>query len=102
MPALCLPLRRRPDAGSGQSLHLASIPKTQRYASRLHKMNVIVFFAVLAFSLQMRNSLEQRRRALRTMAKRYRSWQRRLDALEAEHQWYQDHAHNLKPAAEPS
>jgi hypothetical protein len=36
------------------------------------------------------------------MAKRYRSWQRRLDALEAEHQWYQDHAHNLKPAAEHS
>jgi len=64
MPALCLPLRRRPDAGSGQSLHLASTPKTQRYASRLHKMNVIVFFAVLAFSLQMRNSLEQRRRVL--------------------------------------
>ena len=29
-------------------------------------------------------------------------WQRRLDALEAEHQWYQDHAHNLKPAADPS
>ena len=27
-------------------------------------MNVIVFFAVLAFSLQMRNSLEQRRRVL--------------------------------------
>ena len=49
-----------------------------------------------------RKRLEQRRRALRTMAKRYRSWQRRLDALEAEHQWYQDHAHNLKPAAEPS
>jgi hypothetical protein len=49
-----------------------------------------------------RKRLEQRRRALRTMAKRYRSWQRRLDALEAEHQWYQDHAHNLKPAAEHS
>jgi hypothetical protein len=49
-----------------------------------------------------RKRLEQRRRALRTMAKRYRSWQRRLDALEAEHQWYQDHAHNLKPAADPS
>jgi hypothetical protein len=49
-----------------------------------------------------RKRLEQRRRALRTMAKRYRSWQRRLDALEAEHQWYQDHAHNLKPATEPS
>jgi len=49
-----------------------------------------------------RKRLEQRRRALRTMAKRYRSWQRRLDALEAEHQWYQDHAHNLKPAVDPS
>ena len=49
-----------------------------------------------------RKRLEQRRRALRTMAKRYRSWQRRLSALEAEHQWYQDHAHNLKPAAEHS
>ena len=49
-----------------------------------------------------RKRLEQRRRALRTMAKRYRSWQRRLDALEAEHQWYQDHAHNQKPAAEHS
>ncbi|MEY3544283.1 MAG: hypothetical protein RLZZ247_440 [Cyanobacteriota bacterium] len=49
-----------------------------------------------------RKRLEQRRRALRTMAKRYRSWQRRLDALEAEHQWYQDHAHNQNPAAEHS
>ena len=49
-----------------------------------------------------RKRLEQRRRALRTMAKRYRSWQRRLDALEAEHQWYQDNAHNQKPAAEHS
>ena len=49
-----------------------------------------------------RKRLEQRRRALRTMAKRYRSWQRRLDALEAEHQWYQDHAQHQKPAAEHS
>ena len=37
-----------------------------------------------------RKRLEQRRRALRTMAKRYRSWQRRLSALEAEQQWFQD------------
>ncbi|QCH14071.1 hypothetical protein CB0101_03250 [Synechococcus sp. CB0101] len=49
-----------------------------------------------------RKRLEQRRRALRTMAKRYRSWQRRLSALEAEHQWFQDHAHNLTPAADQS
>jgi len=48
-----------------------------------------------------RKRLEQRRRALRTMAKRYRSWQRRLSALEAEHQWFQDHAHHpAKPAAD--
>ena len=37
-----------------------------------------------------RKRLEQRRRALRTMAKRYHSWQRRLSALEAEQQWFQD------------
>lgn len=49
-----------------------------------------------------RKRLEQRRRALRTMAKRYRSWQRRLSALEAEHQWFQDHAHNLTPATDQS
>ena len=49
-----------------------------------------------------RKRLEQRRRALRTMAKRYRSWQRRLSALEAEHQWFQDHSHNLTPAADQS
>ena len=49
-----------------------------------------------------RKRLEQRRRALRTMAKRYRSWQRRLSALEAEDQWFQDHAHNLTPAADQS
>ncbi len=48
-----------------------------------------------------RKRLEQRRRALRTMAKRYRSWQRRLSALEAEHQWFQDHAHHpVNPAAD--
>jgi hypothetical protein len=48
-----------------------------------------------------RKRLEQRRRALRTMAKRYRSWQRRLSALEAEHQWFQDHAqHPATPAAD--
>ena len=48
-----------------------------------------------------RKRLEQRRRALRTMAKRYRSWQRRLSALEAEHQWFQDHAHHpAKPEAD--
>jgi len=41
-----------------------------------------------------RKRLEQRRRALRTMAKRYHNWQRRLSALEAEHQWFQDNALN--------
>ena len=39
-----------------------------------------------------RKRLEQRRRALRTMAKRYGSWQRRLQALAAEQQWFQDSA----------
>jgi hypothetical protein len=47
-----------------------------------------------------RKRLEQRRRALRTMAKRYRSWQRRLSALEAEQQWFQDSAHSQNPAAD--
>jgi hypothetical protein len=47
-----------------------------------------------------RKRLEQRRRTLRTMAKRYRSWQRRLSAFEAEDQWFQDHAHNQNPAAD--
>ena len=39
-----------------------------------------------------RKRLEQRRRALRTMAKRYRIWQRRVTALEAEQQWFRDSA----------
>ena len=39
-----------------------------------------------------RKRLEQRRRALRTMAKRYGSWQRRLQALAAEQQWFLDSA----------
>ena len=39
-----------------------------------------------------RKRLEQRRRTLRTMAKRYRSWQRRVSALETEQQWFQDSA----------
>ena len=39
-----------------------------------------------------RKRLEQRRRALRTMAKRYGGWQRRLRALQAEQQWFQDSA----------
>jgi hypothetical protein len=39
-----------------------------------------------------RRRLEQRRRALRTMARRYRIWQRRVTALEAEQQWYRDNA----------
>jgi len=47
-----------------------------------------------------RKRLEQRRRVLRTMAKRYRSWQRRLSAFEAEHLWFQDHAHNQSPAVD--
>ena len=47
-----------------------------------------------------RKRLEQRHRALRTMAKRYRSWQRRLSALEAEQQWFQDSAHSQDPAAD--
>ena len=47
-----------------------------------------------------RKRLEQRRRGLRTMAKRYRSWQRRLSAFEAEDLWFQDHAHNQRPAVD--
>ena len=47
-----------------QSLHLPSIPKLTCRARHHTSMNVLVFFAVLAFSLQMRNSLEQRRRVL--------------------------------------
>jgi hypothetical protein len=39
-----------------------------------------------------RKRLEQRRRALRTMAKRFRIWQRRVKALEAEQQWFRDSA----------
>ena len=44
-----------------------------------------------------RQRLEQRRRTLRTMAKRYRNWQRRLSALEAEQQWFQDSATSPNP-----
>jgi len=45
-----------------------------------------------------RQRLEQRRRTLRTMAKRYRTWQRRVSALEAEQQWFQDSAPPQDPA----
>ena len=44
-----------------------------------------------------RKRLEQRRRTLRTMAKRYGGWQRRLRALQAEQQWFQDTAPPQNP-----
>ncbi|MEY4431252.1 MAG: hypothetical protein RLZZ533_1188 [Cyanobacteriota bacterium] len=47
-----------------------------------------------------RKRLEQRRRALRTMAKRYGGWQRRLRALQAEQQWFQDSAPPPIPPAD--
>ena len=47
-----------------------------------------------------RQRLEQRRRTLRTMAKRYRTWQRRVSALEAEQQWFQDSAPPQDPEAD--
>jgi len=47
-----------------------------------------------------RKRLDQRRAALRTMAKRYRTWQRRVSALEAEQQWLQDSAPNPIPPEE--
>ncbi len=47
-----------------------------------------------------RQRLEQRRRTLRTMAKRYRTWQRRVRALEAEQQWFQDSSPPQDPAAD--
>jgi hypothetical protein len=37
-----------------------------------------------------RRRLEQTRARLRTMAQRHRYWQRRVQALEAERQWFQD------------
>ena len=37
-----------------------------------------------------RRRLEQNRARLRTMAQRHRYWQRRVQALEAERQWFQD------------
>ena len=49
-----------------------------------------------------RRRLEQRRRALRTMAKRYRIWQRRVTALEAEQQWFRDSAQPQSQPLEPS
>lgn len=48
-----------------------------------------------------RKRLEQRRRALRTMAKRYRIWQRRVTALEAEQQWFRDSAQLQNPTQPP-
>ncbi|MFM2204946.1 MAG: hypothetical protein RLZZ560_341 [Cyanobacteriota bacterium] len=47
-----------------------------------------------------RKRLEQRRRTLRTMAKRYGGWQRRLRALQAEQQWFQDTAPPPIPPAD--
>jgi len=49
-----------------------------------------------------RRRLEQRRRELRTMAKRYRVWQRRVVALEAEQQWFRDSAQHQTPPPPPS
>jgi hypothetical protein len=48
-----------------------------------------------------RKRLEQRRRQLRTMAERYRYWQRRVSALEAEQQWLQDSAQPQNQADRP-
>jgi hypothetical protein len=48
-----------------------------------------------------RRRLEQRRRELRTMAERYRYWQRRVSALEAEQQWLQDSAQLQTPLDRP-
>jgi hypothetical protein len=48
-----------------------------------------------------RKRLEQRRRQLRTMAERYRYWQRRVSALEAEQQWLQDSAQPQNPEDRP-
>ena len=48
-----------------------------------------------------RKRLEQRRRQLRTMAERYRYWQRRVLALEAEQQWLQDSAQPQNPEDRP-
>ena len=49
-----------------------------------------------------RRRLEQRRRELRTMARRYRVWQRRVVALEAEQQWFRDSAQHQNPPLPPS
>ena len=49
-----------------------------------------------------RRRLEQRRRELRTMARRYRVWQRRVVALEAEQQWFRDSAQHQTPPLPPS
>ena len=49
-----------------------------------------------------RRRLEQRRRELRTMAGRYRVWQRRVVALEAEQQWFRDSAQHQNPPLPPS
>lgn len=49
-----------------------------------------------------RRRLEQRRRELRTMARRYRVWQRRVVALEAEQQWFRDSAQHQSPPLPPS
>ena len=48
-----------------------------------------------------RKRLQQRQRQLRTMAERYRYWQRRVSALEAEQQWLQDSAQPQNPADRP-
>ena len=45
-----------------------------------------------------RRRLEQNRARLRTMAQRHRYWQRRVQALEAERQWFQD---SPNPQREP-
>ena len=45
-----------------------------------------------------RRRLEQTRARLRTMAQRHRYWQRRVQALEAERQWFQD---SPNPSREP-
>ena len=49
-----------------------------------------------------RRRLEQRRRELRTMARRYRVWQRRVVALEAEQQWFRDSVQHQTPPPPPS
>ncbi|PHX87429.1 MAG: hypothetical protein CK536_05790 [Synechococcus sp. Baikal-G1] len=83
-----------PFGGDGPASHGAGGPGGFPFGGPLDMVALLLRPTDLEFetpSLRVcRRRLEQNRARLRTMAQRHRYWQRRVQALEAERQWFQD------------